>query len=49
MVESDPARLDAVFHAVEHFSYHTGQIIQLAKWQAAGRIRLYDDRRLNLG
>jgi hypothetical protein len=33
---------------VEHFSYHTGQIIQLAKWQAADRIRLYDDRRLNL-
>lgn len=40
--------LDAVFHVVEHFSYHTGQIVQLAKWQAAGHIRLYDDRRLNL-
>jgi uncharacterized damage-inducible protein DinB len=40
--------LDAVFHVVEHFSYHTGQIILLAKWHAAGRIRLYDDRRLNL-
>lgn len=40
--------LDAVFHVVEHFSYHTGQIILLAKWHAADRIRLYDDRRLNL-
>jgi len=40
--------LDTVFHVVEHFSYHTGQIVQLAKWQSANRIRLYDDRRLNL-
>ncbi len=39
---------DAVFHVVEHFSYHTGQIVQLAQWQAADHIRLYDDRRLNL-
>ncbi|MDQ3014086.1 MAG: DUF1572 domain-containing protein [Acidobacteriota bacterium] len=39
---------DAVFHMVEHFSYHTGQIILLAKWHAAERIRMYDDRRLNL-
>ena len=39
---------DAVFHVVEHFSYHTGQIILLAKWHAAERIRLYDDRQLNL-
>ena len=39
---------DAVFHVVEHFSYHTGQIILLGKWHAADRIRLYDDRRLNL-
>lgn len=40
--------LDAVFHVAEHFSYHTGQIVQLAKCQAAGRIQLYDDQRLNL-
>ncbi len=40
--------LDAVFHVVEHFSYHTGQIVFLAKWHAADRIRLYDDRQLNL-
>jgi uncharacterized damage-inducible protein DinB len=39
---------DAVFHVVEHFSYHTGQIIFAAKWLAEGRVRFYDDRRLNL-
>jgi uncharacterized damage-inducible protein DinB len=43
----DQTVLDAVFHVVEHFSYHTGQIILLAKWHAGGRIRLYDDGRLN--
>jgi uncharacterized damage-inducible protein DinB len=40
--------LDAVFHVVEHFSYHTGQIVMLAKWHVGERVRLYDDRRLNL-
>jgi uncharacterized damage-inducible protein DinB len=38
---------DAVFHVVEHFSYHTGQIVMLAKWHVAERIRLYDDVRLD--
>ena len=41
--------LDAVFHVVEHFSYHTGQIVLLAKWHAGERIRLYDDAQLNAG
>jgi uncharacterized damage-inducible protein DinB len=41
--------LDAVFHAVEHFSYHTGQIVMLAKWHVGERIRLYDDSKLNAG
>jgi len=41
--------LDAVFHVVEHFSYHTGQIMLLAKWHVGERVRLYDDVRLNLG
>jgi uncharacterized damage-inducible protein DinB len=41
--------LDAVFHVIEHFSYHTGQIILLAKWHVGERVRLYDDVRLNLG
>jgi len=39
--------LDAVFHVVEHFSYHTGQIILLAKWHAGSRVRFYDDAGLN--
>jgi len=38
--------LDAVFHAVEHFSYHTGQVILLAKWQAEGEIKFYNEREL---
>ena len=40
--------LDAVFHVVEHFSYHTGQIVFIAKWKAADQVRLYDDQQLNL-
>jgi uncharacterized damage-inducible protein DinB len=40
--------LDAIFHVVEHFSYHTGQIVFAAKWLAEGRVSFYDDRRLNL-
>ena len=39
---------DAIFHVVEHFSYHTGQIIFASKWLAEGRVSFYDDRRLNL-
>lgn len=35
--------LDAVYHVVEHFSMHTGQIILLAKRHAPGRIRFYED------
>lgn len=40
--------LDSVFHAVEHFSYHTGQIVFIAKLLAADRIRFYDDRQLDV-
>ncbi|MGH9768033.1 MAG: DinB family protein, partial [Blastocatellia bacterium] len=40
--------LDAIFHVIEHFSYHTGQIIFAAKWLAEGQVSFYDDRRLNL-
>ncbi len=39
--------LDAVFHVVEHFSYHTGQIVFIAKLQAV-RISFYDDRQLEV-
>jgi uncharacterized damage-inducible protein DinB len=37
---------DALFHVVEHFSYHTGQIVYLAKWQKSGMVRFYDDQQL---
>ena len=35
--------LDAVYHVVEHFSMHTGQIILLTKRYAPGRIQFYED------
>jgi uncharacterized damage-inducible protein DinB len=35
--------LEAVYHVVEHFSLHTGQIILLTKRHAPGRIRFYED------
>jgi uncharacterized damage-inducible protein DinB len=34
---------EAVYHVVEHFSTHTGQIIWIAKMAAPGAIRFYDD------
>ena len=39
--------LDAVFHVVEHFSYHTGQIVCLAKQLGGTDLRLYDEHALN--
>jgi uncharacterized damage-inducible protein DinB len=44
----DQTVLDAIFHVVEHFSYHTGQIVFIAKWLTGGRVQFYDDRQLNL-
>jgi len=35
--------LDAVYHVVEHFSMHVGQVILLAKLHAPGSVRFYDD------
>jgi len=35
--------LDAVYHVVEHFSMHTGQIILLAKRFSPGRVQFYED------
>ena len=35
--------LDAVYHVVEHFSMHTGQIILVAKRLAPGRVQFYED------
>ena len=34
---------DAVYHVVEHFSLHTGQIILLTKAHASGQIHFYED------
>jgi len=39
----DVTVFDAVYHVVEHFSTHTGQIILLTKAAAAGSISFYAD------
>jgi uncharacterized damage-inducible protein DinB len=38
----DVTLLSAVFHAVEHFSMHTGQIILLTKMLTGGDLAFYD-------
>jgi uncharacterized damage-inducible protein DinB len=35
--------LAAIYHVVEHFSMHTGQIIMMAKMYAPESVRFYDD------
>ncbi|HEX7798085.1 MAG TPA: DinB family protein [Vicinamibacterales bacterium] len=35
--------LDAIFHVTEHFAYHLGQIILVAKMFAPGGIHFYED------
>jgi uncharacterized damage-inducible protein DinB len=35
--------LDAVYHVVEHFSLHTGQIILLTKQHVPGAVQFYED------
>jgi len=35
--------LSALYHVVEHFSGHVGQVILLSKQYAPGEIRFYDD------
>lgn len=39
----DVSVFDAVYHVVEHFSLHTGQIILLTKQLVPGRISFYED------
>jgi uncharacterized damage-inducible protein DinB len=39
---NDVSVVEAVYHVVEHFSMHTGQIILLAKSNQPDRIRFYD-------
>jgi uncharacterized damage-inducible protein DinB len=34
---------EAVYHVVEHFSTHTGQIVWIAKMVTAGALQFYDD------
>lgn len=38
---------DAIFHVVEHFSYHTGQIVLLAKHLNSATAPFYDEHKLN--
>jgi uncharacterized damage-inducible protein DinB len=38
-----PTVLEAVFHVVEHFSTHVGQILWITKSVAPGALELYDD------
>lgn len=33
----------ALYHVVEHFAMHTGQVVLLAKMYAPGELRFYDD------
>jgi uncharacterized damage-inducible protein DinB len=40
--ECDVSVLEAVFHVVEHFSMHTGQIILLTKMLTQSELRFYD-------
>ena len=35
--------MEAVYHVVEHFAGHTGQIIWIAKMAAPGTVRFYED------
>jgi uncharacterized damage-inducible protein DinB len=39
----DTTVLGAVYHVVEHFAMHTGQIVLLTKLHAPGAIRFYED------
>ena len=39
----DTTVMEALYHVVEHFAGHTGQIIWIAKMHAPGAVRFYDD------
>ena len=41
--DRDTTVLAAVYHVVEHFAMHTGQIIYMTKMYAAGKIQFYED------
>lgn len=40
--DSNVTALEAIFHAVEHFSMHAGQIIMLTKMRTGGDLKLSD-------
>lgn len=40
--ESEVSLLEAIFHVVEHFSMHTGQIILITKMLTQSDLRFYD-------
>jgi uncharacterized damage-inducible protein DinB len=39
----DTTVLSAIYHVVEHFAMHTGQIVMMTKIHAPGAIRFYED------
>lgn len=39
----DVTVFDAIYHVVEHFSMHVGQIILIAKLHAPGAVQFYED------
>ncbi len=39
----DTSVLGAIYHVVEHFSTHTGQVLLLVKMYAPGHVRFYED------
>lgn len=39
----DTTVMEAVYHVVEHFAGHTGQIIWIAKMSVPGGVRFYED------
>jgi uncharacterized damage-inducible protein DinB len=41
--DRDTTILAALYHVVEHFAMHTGQIITLTKMYAPGKIHFYED------
>ena len=41
--ERETTVLAAVYHVVEHFAMHTGQIIFLTKMYGPGKIHFYED------
>ena len=41
--DRDSTVLAAVYHVVEHFAMHTGQIISMTKMYAPGKIHFYED------